>query len=129
MRALRFPYWWIAVGWLLVAGLVAASLMTLPVEVPRLGFTDKLVHLVAYLLVMAWFAQIWSSPRALSAHAWFLVLLGVVLELLQGSSGDRTADPLDAMANGCGVLLGRLTALTRASGLLKRLEARLESPR
>lgn len=129
MRALHFAYHWIAVGWLLVAALVAASLVTVPIEVAGLGLADKLVHLAAYLLVMAWFAQIWSSPPLLFAHAFFLVLLGVVLELLQGASGYRTADAVDAMANAGGVLLGWLTVRTPASGLLERLEARLRSPR
>jgi len=129
VRPLRFASLWVAVGWLLVAGLVAVSLVTVPVEAPKLPFVDKLAHLVVYLLVMAWFAQIWSSWRALSAHACFLVLLGVALELLQGASGHRSAEAVDAVANAAGVLLGTLTARTPASGLLARLEARLRWPR
>jgi len=122
VRALRFPRLWIAVGWLLVAGLVASSLLPVPVEIPEVRYGDKLVHVVTYLLLMGWFAQIWSSRRALSAHAWFLVFLGVVLELLQGLTPARTPDAFDALANAGGVLLGWLMAFTPASGLLQRLE-------
>lgn len=125
MRALRFARRWIAVGWVLVVGLAVGSLG--PVSVPTMGlsFADKVVHLTAYLVVMAWFAQIWVSPRALAAHALFLVLLGVGLEVLQAGTAHRTADAFDAIANTCGVLLGGLTAATPAAGLLERLEARL----
>jgi VanZ family protein len=125
VRSLRFAHQWIAVGWLLVAGLVAASLLTAPGEAVVLRYADKPAHVVAYLLVMAWFVQIWRSRRVLFAYACFLVLLGVALELLQATTGQRTADAFDAMANSGGVLLGWLTARTPASGLLERLDARL----
>jgi hypothetical protein len=129
VRALRYVHCWTAVGWLLVGGLVAGSLATPPIEVTPPRFVDKLVHLVAYLLVMAWFAQIWRSRRVLCVHACFLVLLAVGLELLQGFTASRTPDAFDAMASAGGVLLGSLTALTPLSGLLERLEARLAPPR
>lgn len=128
MRVLHFARGWIAVGWLLVACITVASLVPPPAVTPGLPFVDKLVHLAAYLFVMAWFAQIWSSRRALAAHAFFLILLGVILELLQGSLGHRSADAVDAIANVGGVLLGRLTTRPPGSGLLERLETRFGLP-
>jgi hypothetical protein len=129
MRSLRFAPCWIAIGWTLVAGLVVASLVTVPDEVRELGSVDKLVHVVLYLLVMAWFVQIWSAQRVILAYAAFLVVLGIVLEILQGAGGHRTADGLDAVANAGGVVLGWMTSRTPVSGLLERLEGRLPTPR
>jgi VanZ family protein len=122
---LRLASLWIAVGWMLVASLVVASLATVPDVSPGLGHLDKLAHVVAYVLVMTWFVQIWTSPRVLLAHGCFLVLLGILLEVLQGWSDRRTADGLDALANAFGVLLGMLASRTSVSSLLERLEVRL----
>jgi VanZ family protein len=129
MRPLRFANLWIGVGWLLVAGLVVTSLAKLPFDLESPRYSDKLAHVLAYLLVMGWFAQIWTARRLLLGHAAFLVALGVALELLQGGTGYRTADVFDAMANAVGVLLGALSARTRAASLLAGLEAQLRWPR
>lgn len=125
MRPLRFARQWIAVGWLLVGGLVTVSLVRLPFEIGADRAADKLAHVFAYLLVMGWFAQIWTARRALAAHAVFLVALGLLLELLQALTAYRTLDGKDALANAGGVLLGALSARTPAASLLARLEARL----
>ena len=116
-------------GWLLVAALVAVSVGTVPSDLPETTHADKVAHLLAYMLVMGWFAQIWSSRSALFVHACFLVVLGIGLEMLQGSTDHRTADPLDALANAAGVVLGWLAARTPASRRLERLEASIWSPR
>jgi len=128
VRPLRFGPCWIAVGWLLVAGLVSGSLVAVPDDLPGFGPGDKLLHVGAYLLVMAWFVQVWSSGRVLLGHALFLVALGVLLELLQGAGGYRTADHLDALANGVGIVLGWLTSRTKVTGLLRGVEVRLWPP-
>jgi hypothetical protein len=55
-----------------------------------------------------------------------LVLLGVGIELAQGMfTIDRSADPLDALADGVGVLLGLATALTPWRDQLLRIERRI----
>lgn len=128
VRQLRFSRPWIAIGWLLVAGVTTASLVTVPVEAPAYPFVDKLLHLLAYLVVMGWFAQIWSSRGTLAAHAGGLIALGIALELVQGSLSHRSADAFDAIANALGVVLGTLTTRPPESGLLERLEAWLTAP-
>lgn len=128
MRSLRFSRVWIAIGWLLVAGITTASLVTVPVEAPSFPFVDKILHLLVYLVVMGWFAQIWASRRALAAHAAVLIALGIVLELVQGALSHRSADAVDAVANALGVVLGALTTRPPGSSLLERTEAWLGPP-
>jgi membrane associated rhomboid family serine protease len=108
---------------------VVVSLVAIPDQVLGPDSRDKVAHVVAYLVVMAWFVQIWSAQRVILAYAGFLVVLGIVLELLQGMGGQRTADSLDALANAGGVFLGWLTSWTPVSGLLGRFEERLGSSR
>ncbi len=55
-----------------------------------------------------WWAQLITRQRWKLAIA--VVLFGIAIELLQGLTPDRQPDPLDALANSSGVLLGWLAA-------------------
>ena len=98
---------WLFGGWL---GIVITLVLSL--TPPTLGnddtHLDKAVHLLGYALLMFWWAQLVTRRR------WKLVLavvvFGMAIELLQGLTPDRLPDPLDALANAGGVLLGWLAA-------------------
>ena len=57
------------------------------------------------------------------------IVLGVTLEFAQGTTGYRTFDILDMVANACGVLLGRLAVETPLAGLLAALDRLMVSLR
>jgi VanZ family protein len=97
---------WRAAGWLGVAITLAVSLT--PPALPTPNHSDKLVHLAGYALVMFWWAQIVVERRWRLAFA--VVLLGAVIELLQGLTPNRQPDPFDVLANSAGVALGWLAA-------------------
>lgn len=73
---------------------------------------DKLGHLLAYGLLMFWFAQVYFSTKARAAHAALFLAMGIGLEVLQGMSGTRQYDVVDMLANtagvGCGWMAARL---------------------
>jgi VanZ family protein len=79
---------------------------------------DKLAHLLGYALLMFWWAQLVVQKRWKLAVA--VVLFGIAIELLQGLTPERQPDPLDALANVAGALLGWL-----AARLLPNLPARI----
>ncbi len=110
---------WTACGWLGVIVTLVVSLMP-----PTLGddttHIDKLVHLLGYAVLMFWWAQLVTHRTLRLAIA--VVLFGVAIELLQGLTPDRMPDPLDALANTAGVLLGWLAA-RRLPNLPQRLAA------
>jgi len=102
-----------SIGWTLVAVITAASLWPEP-SIPDVGvsWNDKLGHIVAYLVLMLWFAQLYSRPR----HPWIglrLVALGIFIEILQWLSGYRYFELADIGANTLGVAVGWLLAGTR----------------
>lgn len=106
----------------MVAIVVYLSLMPAP---PKLEMTygDKLQHIAAYSAMAYWFAMLEISSTnkrriALSA----LILLGVLLEFLQGLTGYRTFDAGDMLANTIGVLIGGLLGASGAGALLAWLE-------
>lgn len=108
-------------GWLGIVVTLIVSLMP-PALDDSGGHTDKIVHLAGYALLMFWWAQLVTRQRWKLAVA--VVLFGVSIELLQGLTPNRQPDPLDALANSGGVLLGWL-----AARLLPNLPQRLAARR
>jgi VanZ family protein len=100
---------WLAVGWAMVASIVWLSLTPAP---PKLDFeqSDKLGHLLAYGMLMFWFAQLYrKTTRALYAAGF--IAMGIGLEFLQGELAYRSYEVFDMYANALGVLLGWMIGL------------------
>jgi VanZ family protein len=114
---------WIIIGIGLVLAVVVLSLIPRP---PETGFEhgDKLHHLVAYFVIMHWFAQLHAGGAGRTALAAGFAVMGVALEWLQGLTGYRDASALDALANAAGIALGWLAAPPRLPNLLAWVESR-----
>lgn len=110
---------WIILGWLLVGGVVFLSLTPEPPAMDA-HFSDKLGHLAAYGILMAWWHQIDHNAYRL---ALYLILMGLALEILQSLSGFRHGDIFDMAANSLGVALGWLLARFNLSWSAQRLAA------
>lgn len=123
MLPLRFPWLWMSLGWLLVAGVVVGSLLP-GSAVAALAVQDKLLHAGTYCVLMVWFAGLYERRRHVLI-AFGVLGLGVVLDLLQGTVSSRTFDWLDIAANGAGVAIGLLLSLSLLGGWCLRLERRL----
>ena len=98
---------WRAAGWTGIVLTLLASLLPPALEGGE-SHVDKLAHLLGYALLMFWWAQLVVHKRWKLAVA--VVLFGVAIELLQGLTPERQPDPLDALANAAGALLGWLAA-------------------
>jgi hypothetical protein len=120
MLPLKFRWAWWSLGWLLVAGVCAGSLI--PGEhMPTISVSDKLLHGGAYLLLMVWFGGLYRRGR----HIWIaaaLMMLGFSLDSLQGVVTSRNFDLFDIGANGGGILLGWLLSATLLEGWCHRIE-------
>ncbi len=125
MAPLRHPRLWLGLGLLLLAALVVGSL--LPVQFDRGDFRgeDKLLHLLAYGGVTAWFLQIFHRPRAMLAWAALFFALGAAVEAVQAWLPLRSADLRDLLADGLGIGGALLLSLTPLRDLLLHLERRL----
>jgi VanZ family protein len=113
---------WIAVGWLIIAAILYASLTSIVME-PGIEGGDKLGHLLAYGLLMAWWSQLYASASARWRLGIAFVTLGAALELAQGLTPNRYPEWLDLLANTAGVLLGWLIAPPRTPNFYARLSA------
>ncbi|OQW94075.1 MAG: hypothetical protein BWK79_07765 [Beggiatoa sp. IS2] len=121
---LRYTKWWLAIGIILIIGLVIASLIPLPKMITTLPHnSDKLEHFIAYFILMGWFVQIYRLPTQKLRLIAYFILLGLLLEVLQGLSGIRHADWTDVVANSLGVLLAWQAGKTRFSYLFSYIES------
>ena len=78
--------------------------------------SDKGEHFVAYFIPAGSAVQLFRRGRPLLWVGVALVLMGIGIEFAQGAlTSNRMADPMDAIANTVGVLVGMVTALTRCA--------------
>jgi len=109
---------WLALGWFAVCLLIYQSLNPSPPELPEWPLADKMAHFLVYAWIMLWFGFIYRPGKKYLILGLSLVLLGVILEILQGASGYRSMEALDASFNALGVFAGWLLARTRLSSTL-----------
>ena len=122
LSRLRFPNFWLGIGFLLVALVITLSLMPHPPNVGHFRGNDKLGHFAAYVAMTFWFGQIYTRSRARWTIALSFVILGISLEYLQLLSGYRTFEYADMGANAAGVLCALLLAQTPLSRCLAVVE-------
>lgn len=127
LRAFHRPRLWLGVWGLMIATVVAGSLLP-SAALPGLPFpgADKLQHLLGYAALSGYAAMLFADRRAQDRAAVGLVLLGLAIEGAQwGLTASRSADLLDLLANLAGVASGQGLRTTRAAGLLQRVDALL----
>ena len=125
LRDFSRPRLWLGIwlfGWALCIVLSLVSPLQVGVSIDN---SDKIGHFLAYVTLSAWAVMIFERRKHWAWAALALVLLGITMELAQGALTDnRLMDPLDAVANGLGVLAGLCVGLTPVRVLLLRVERR-----
>ena len=110
MRSLRFRYLWLFSGIGLVGLVLYMTLMPLTaVSVPAIN--DKAVHALTFVFLMVWFCGVFEL-RLAPLVAVILLLLGVLIELLQGQLAYRSAELADGLADTAGIALGWVLAFS-----------------
>lgn len=117
MRPLRYRWLWLMLGMLLLVAGVFAAMAPMPAR-SLLEVNDKVVHATVFLCFMVWFSAFFR-PRLWPLLFLALVGYGILIELLQGLTVARMADPKDVVADTVGLVLGWLLA---AAGLSRWCE-------
>ncbi len=106
MRSLKFALVWLTGGWLLIATVLVNALLPDPAIAPGI-ISDKVLHLIVFMGLTAWFAGIYQRGVWLRL-ALAMLVLGALIELLQGMIANRDPSWLDWFANGAGVFAALL---------------------
>jgi VanZ family protein len=114
---------WIAFGMGFVVLVIYLSVTPDPVRAPTID-DFKTGHILAYLWLMLWFAQVRPSLTSRAVIGVLLCLLGVGLEYVQRATGYRTFSYSDMVDDAIGVGLGLALALTPLGSLFARWERR-----
>ncbi|MDA3870120.1 MAG: VanZ family protein [Gammaproteobacteria bacterium] len=120
----RYQKLWLAIGYALVALVIYLTASSHPpdsgIDLPNF---DKVMHALAYFVLMGWFAQLYHVKKHRIIYALIFVFMGIALEIVQSFDPARSAELADMVANASGVLLAFL--LTRTPALrrvLKKIE-------
>lgn len=103
---------WLWAGWALIAAVVFESLTPKPIQIPG-AQGDKFAHLLAYLVLMLWFATLYRASARRAGLALAFVLMGIGLEFAQRWTGIRSFEIPDMVSGALGVALGWLLAPPR----------------
>jgi VanZ family protein len=122
---LRFPKLWSALGWLLVGSVVVGSLLP-GKALQGVHVDDKIMHAVAYFVLMIWFAGFYRHA-VYPVIATVLLALGLTLDLLQLLTETRSFDWRDVAMNSAGVVVGFVLSTLLLGGWCQRVEQRLLS--
>lgn len=130
LKPLRRLWLWMSLWLLAIIVVVGVCLMPSADLPPMPRDIDKVEHALAFFVLAACAVQLFAPGRPLLCAMAGLVLLGVGIEFAQGAfTVDRSADPMDALADTVGVLLGVATAMTPWCDALLRMERRISLER
>jgi VanZ family protein len=125
MKNLKYIKLWLVIGWIQIAIVIWLSLTPAPPELPGFHGMDKLLHFFAYLFLMFWFGLCYTHGWKLRFIGTGLIILGILLELIQGEVGYRMFSYYDMMANCLGVFSGWFISFTSLSMTLVYLEKKV----
>ena len=125
---MRYFNLWLVIGWLFVLLVCYFSLMSNPPKFDvKFEHLDKLEHMLSYLILMSWFAQLYQTKQSRIFYALFFIILGISLEILQGLGQTRFFEYADMLANTTGVMIGLALTKGKFKNTLSLLEHKLLS--
>lgn len=123
---LRFPRFWLTLGWVFVA--LALFFCLVPGGIPGTSrVNDKVMHITGYLALTIWFTGIYPRSRY-AAIALSLLAMGILVEILQGVMHlGRQAELRDVYADAVGIAIGLAVAFAFPGGWARLVEKWVEA--
>jgi len=114
---------WLILGFFYIGLILAGSLLRVPDIDISISHTDKVVHFLMYFILVGWFVQLYPKPDKRIQILIAAILLGMLIEYLQGMTNYRSFDFIDEIANSIGALSAFLLARTTFASLLATFDS------
>ena len=129
MNATAAPQWrhgWLVLGVALMAVVAAFALLPAARHLDAMALAlpqgDKLLHVLAFAMLMGWWGNLYHRPRQRLAAAAACLLFGLLIECAQWPHNPEDASVWDWAADALGLALGALLLRTSLGGMLTRAE-------
>ena len=113
---------WLALGILYTLFILIVSLLRMPDINIHISHTDKITHFLMYFILVGWFIQLYQNWTKRLLILLGAILLGLLIEYLQGMTSYRSFDYADEVSNAIGALCAFLLAHTFFDSLLERFD-------
>lgn len=117
----RIRQFWLFLGWMWVLLVIYLSVTPAPLQLP-VEQGDKLSHVLAYCVLMSWFANLHEVSAQRTRFAIGFIVLAVALEFVQGWTGYRSFEVTDMLAGAVGVAAGWVFSPPRIPNYLRTIE-------
>lgn len=113
---------WMSLGFLYIAFILLGSLLRVPEVNLHFSYSDKMIHFLLYFILAGWFIQLYHKLTSRLLVILGAMLLGLLIENLQGMTAYRSFDYADELANSMGAITAFLFANTAFATVLKRID-------
>ena len=129
MSATAAPQWrtgWVALGAALMAAVAALALLPAARQLNAMALAlpqgDKLLHVLAFAMLMGWWGNLYHRARQRLGVAAACLVFGLLIECAQWPHDPEDASVWDLAADALGLALGALLLRTPLAGVLARAE-------
>ncbi len=117
---------WLILGVLYISFILAGSLLRVPdISIMSFEYRDKVIHFAMYFILVGWFVQLYQKTSSRIIILAGAILLGMLIEYLQGMTAYRSFDYFDEIANSIGAMCAFLLARTSFASILSAIDSRL----
>ena len=117
---------WVALGAALMAAVAALALLPAARQLNAMALAlpqgDKLLHVLAFAMLMGWWGNLYHRARQRLGVAAACLVFGLLIECAQWPHDPEDASVWDLAADALGLALGALLLRTPLAGVLARAE-------
>ncbi|MCU7939545.1 MAG: VanZ family protein [gamma proteobacterium symbiont of Bathyaustriella thionipta] len=118
IKEMHYRSLWLMLGVLYIGFIFMGSLLRVPEMTISLTHTDKVVHFLMYFILVGWFVQLYQTSSSRILILISAILLGMLIEFLQGMTPYRSFDFADEIANSIGAFSAFILAKTTFDSIL-----------
>lgn len=117
---------WLTLGVLYIGFILAGSLLRMPdISIMSFEYRDKVIHFALYFILVGWFIQLYQKTSSRIIILAGAILLGMLIEYLQGMTAYRSFDYFDEFANSLGAMCAFFLGRSSFASILSAIDSRL----